>query len=64
MVVVVVKYVCKYIDDVEFFCEDVGCIYIDYLCWMVELVISVGVMMVNILDIVGYIIFIEFGGII
>lgn len=64
MVVVVVKYVCKYIDDVEFFCEDVGCMYIDYLCRMVELVINVGVIMVNIFDIVGYIMLIEFGSII
>lgn len=64
MVVVVVKYVGCYINDIEFFCEDVGCIYIDYLCCMVEVVINVGVIMVNILDIVGYIMLIEFGGII
>lgn len=51
-------------DDVEFFCEDVGCIFIDNLCCMVEVVINAGVCIINILDMVGYIVLSEFGGII
>lgn len=54
MVIYVVKCVRGYIDDVEFLCEDVGCIGIDNICCIVEVVIKVGVIMVNILDIVGY----------
>lgn len=63
-VIYMVKCVCNYIDDVEFFCEDVGCIFIVDLVWVVEAVINVGVIIINILDIVGYIMLFEFVGII
>lgn len=39
---------------------DVMCIEWDYFCCVIEIVIKVGVIMINILDIVGYIVFVEF----
>lgn len=63
-VVYMIKWVCNYIDDVEFFCEDVGWMFVDDLVCVVEVVINVGVRIINIFDIVGYIMLFEFVGII
>lgn len=63
-VIYMVKWVCNYIDDVEFFCEDVGCMLIVDLVCVVEVVINVGVIIINILDIVGYIMLFEYVNII
>lgn len=52
-----VKWVKSYCDDVEFFFEDVVCIEYDFFCWVVEVVIDVGVIIVNIFDMVGYVVF-------
>lgn len=63
-VIYMVKRVRNYIDDVEFFCEDVGRIFIVDLARVVEAAINVGVIIINISDIVGYIMSFEFVGII
>lgn len=55
-VVVMVKYVKKYVFDVEFLCEDVICLRIEFLIKVFDVVIKVGVIVINIFDIVGYII--------
>lgn len=60
MVVKLIKFVCNYMDDVEFFCEDVGCILYWDLCCIVESVIDVGVLIINLFDIVGYVMLDEY----
>lgn len=51
---------CNLIDDVEWFVMDVICILIEYLCCCVEVVIKCGVMIINLLDMVGYVMFEEY----
>lgn len=49
-----VCFVCKFIDNVEFLLEDGSCLDMDFLCCVLEVVIVEGVMMINIVDMVGY----------
>ncbi len=48
------KYAKKYVEDVEFFCEDAGRSDPEYLAKMVEAVIKAGATVVNIPDTTGY----------
>jgi 2-isopropylmalate synthase len=48
------KYAKKYVEDVEFFCEDAGRSDPDYLAKVVEAVIKAGATVVNIPDTTGY----------
>ena len=64
MAVAAVKHAGRYTNDIEFSCEDAGRTHIDYLCRMVEAVITAGATTVNIPDTVGYTTPTEFGGII
>jgi 2-isopropylmalate synthase len=52
--VAAVKYARKYVDDVEFYCEDAGRADIVFLAQMVEAVIAAGATVVNIPDTTGY----------
>ena len=59
--VAAVKYAKKYVEDVEFYCEDAGRADIEYLAKMVEAVIAAGATVVNIPDTTGYTLPWEFG---
>ena len=48
------KYAKKYVEDVEFYCEDAGRTENDYLARVVEAVIAAGATVVNIPDTTGY----------
>src|SRR5574344_489732 len=48
------KYATKYVDDVEFYCEDAGRTENEYLARVVEAVIKAGATVVNIPDTTGY----------
>ena len=48
------KYARKYVDDVEFYCEDAGRTENEYLARVVEAVIKAGATVVNIPDTTGY----------
>ncbi|HXA01074.1 MAG TPA: 2-isopropylmalate synthase [Cytophagaceae bacterium] len=52
--VAAVKYAKKYVEDVEFFCEDAGRADLEFLAKMVEAVIAAGATVVNIPDTTGY----------
>ena len=52
--VAAVRYARKYVDDVEFYCEDAGRADIVFLAQMVEAVIAAGATVVNIPDTTGY----------
>jgi 2-isopropylmalate synthase len=56
-----VKYAKKYVEDVEFFCEDAGRADIVFLAEMVEAVIAAGATVVNIPDTTGYTLPWQFG---
>ncbi len=56
-----VKYARKYVDDVEFYCEDAGRTDNDYLARVVEAVIKAGATVVNIPDTNGYCLPADFG---
>ena len=49
-----VKYAKRYVDDVEFYCEDAGRTDNEYLARVVEAVIKAGATVVNIPDTTGY----------
>lgn len=55
------KYAKKYVEDVEFYCEDAGRTYNEYLARVVEAVIKAGATVVNIPDTTGYCLPSEFG---
>ncbi len=59
-----VKKARNYTDDVEFSPEDAGRSEIDFLCYVIEAVISVGATTINIPDTVGYSIPVQFGAMI
>ncbi len=59
--VAAVKYAKKYVEDIEFFCEDAGRADIEFLAKMVEAVIAAGATVVNIPDTTGYTLPWEFG---
>lgn len=48
-------------EDVEYYVEDVGCMDNEYLVCVCEVVIKVGVMVLNIFDIMGYCFLEEYG---
>lgn len=48
------KYAKKYVEDVEFYCEDAGRADLEFLARMVEAVIKAGATVVNIPDTTGY----------
>ena len=52
--VAAVKYAKKYLEDVEFYCEDAGRTENEYLARVVEAVIKAGATVVNIPDTTGY----------
>ena len=52
--VAAVKYAKKYVEDVEFYCEDAGRTEDEYLARVVEAVIKAGATVVNIPDTTGY----------
>ncbi len=52
--VAAVKYAKKYVEDVEFYCEDAGRTQNEYLARVVEAVIKAGATVVNIPDTTGY----------
>ncbi|MEQ8416667.1 MAG: 2-isopropylmalate synthase [Imperialibacter sp.] len=56
-----VKYARRFVDDVEFFCEDAGRADLDFLALMVEGVIAAGATVVNIPDTTGYTLPWQFG---
>ena len=56
-----VKYAKKYVDDVEFYCEDAGRTDNVYLAKVVEAVIKAGATVVNIPDTTGYCLPAEYG---
>ena len=56
-----VKYARKYVDDVEFYCEDAGRTENEYLARVVEAVIKAGATVVNIPDTTGYCLPDEYG---
>ena len=56
-----VKYAKKYVEDVEFYCEDAGRTDNVYLAKVVEAVINVGATVVNIPDTTGYCLPDEYG---
>ncbi|QCK16951.1 2-isopropylmalate synthase [Mangrovivirga cuniculi] len=49
-----VKYAKKFVEDVEFYCEDAGRANLQYLAQMVEAAIAAGATVVNIPDTTGY----------
>lgn len=55
------KYAKKYVEDVEFYCEDAGRTENEYLARMVEAVIAAGATVVNIPDTTGYCLPEEYG---
>ena len=55
------KYAKKYVEDVEFYCEDAGRTDNEYLARVVEAVIKAGATVVNIPDTTGYCLPAEFG---
>lgn len=55
------KYAKKYVEDVEFYCEDAGRTENEYLARMVEAVIKAGATVVNIPDTTGYCLPEEYG---
>lgn len=55
------KYTKKYVEDVEFYCEDAGRTENEYLARVVEAVIKAGATVVNIPDTTGYCMPMEFG---
>ena len=55
------KYAKKYVEDVEFYCEDAGRTDNEYLARVVEAVIKAGATVVNIPDTTGYCLPSEFG---
>ncbi|MFT6865250.1 MAG: 2-isopropylmalate synthase [Cyclobacteriaceae bacterium] len=55
------KYAKKYVEDVEFYCEDAGRADNEYLARMVEAVIAAGATVVNIPDTTGYCLPDEYG---
>jgi len=59
--VAAVKHAKKYVEDVEFYCEDAGRADIKYLALMVESVIAAGATVVNIPDTTGYTLPWQFG---
>ena len=59
--VAAVKYARRFVDDVEFFCEDAGRADIVFLAHMVESVIAAGATVVNIPDTTGYTLPWQFG---
>lgn len=59
--VAAVKYAKRYIEDIEFFCEDAGRADIHFLTQMVESVIEAGATVVNIPDTTGYTLPWQFG---
>jgi len=59
--VAAVKYARRFVDDVEFFCEDAGRADIAFLAKMVEAVIAAGATVVNIPDTTGYTLPWQFG---
>jgi 2-isopropylmalate synthase len=59
--VAAVKYAKKYVEDIEFFCEDAGRADIVFLARMVEAVIAAGATVVNIPDTTGYTLPWQFG---
>ena len=56
-----VKYAKKYVEDVEFYCEDAGRTDNEYLARVVEAVIKAGATVVNIPDTTGYCLPMEYG---
>lgn len=56
-----VKYARRYVDDVEFYCEDAGRTDNEYLARVVEAVIKAGATVVNIPDTTGYCLPSEYG---
>jgi 2-isopropylmalate synthase len=56
-----VRYAKKYVDDVEFYCEDAGRTDNPYLAKVVEAVINAGATVVNIPDTTGYCLPSEYG---
>ncbi|RMG66736.1 MAG: 2-isopropylmalate synthase [Bacteroidetes bacterium] len=48
------RYAKKFVEDVEFYCEDAGRANLEYLARMVEAVIAAGATVVNIPDTTGY----------
>ncbi len=56
-----VKYAKKYVEDVEFYCEDAGRTDNEYLARVVEAVIKAGATVVNIPDTTGYCLPYEYG---
>jgi 2-isopropylmalate synthase len=59
--VATVKYARKYVEDVEFYCEDAGRTENEYLARVVEAVIKAGATVVNIPDTTGYCLPDEYG---
>ena len=59
--VAAVKYAKKYVEDVEFYCEDAGRTDNEYLARVVEAVIKAGATVVNIPDTTGYCLPEEYG---
>lgn len=59
--IVATKYARKYVDDVEFYCEDAGRTENEYLARVVEAVIKAGATVVNIPDTTGYCLPDEYG---
>ncbi len=59
--VAAVKYAKKYVEDVEFYCEDAGRTDNEYLARVVEAVIKAGATVVNIPDTTGYCLPSEYG---
>ncbi|HEX8545946.1 MAG TPA: 2-isopropylmalate synthase [Cytophagaceae bacterium] len=59
--VAAVKYAKRYVEDIEFFCEDAGRADIHFLTKMVEAVIAAGATVVNIPDTTGYTLPWQFG---
>jgi 2-isopropylmalate synthase len=59
--VAAVKYARRFVDDVEFFCEDAGRADLQFLAKMVEAVIAAGATVVNIPDTTGYTLPWQFG---
>lgn len=55
------KYARKFVDDVEFYCEDAGRTENEYLARVVEAVIAAGATVVNIPDTTGYCLPSEYG---
>jgi len=56
-----VKYAKKYVEDIEFYCEDAGRTENEYLARVVEAVIAAGATVVNIPDTTGYCLPSEYG---